>query len=101
MAIVGSVNVDIKFHDPFPRADYIALCAREGRVVTDDGYARWRDTCERLSGEMSVERRLAKLGEQLQGSFATLGVASKDAAGALNALGSAFARTDLLARDDR
>lgn len=94
----GGVEVSIKFHDPFPREAYVELCVREGREVTADGYERWRDTCERLSGDMSTERRIAKLGAHLAGAFAELGVSAGEASAALDQLGIALQPTVALAK---
>jgi len=98
MASSITLNAEIKFHDPFPRDAYLSVCVDEGRAFTEDGYVQWRDTCERLSGDMSTERRIQKLGAQLQGAFSQLGVSASQASSAIGALGVALSTRPGLVR---
>jgi hypothetical protein len=94
-------DLQVVFHDPFTKADYAAICVREGRAFTEEGYEQWRDTCERLSGDMSTERRIAKLGAALQDSFSALGVTAAQASTALGALGVALSQPGLAKKENR
>lgn len=96
--LVMNLSAEIKFHDPFPRADYVSVCVRDGREATEEGYEQWRDTCERLSGDMSTERRIGKLGEKLSGAFAELGVSASQASTAIGALAVALGKTNKIAK---
>lgn len=96
----GDLRADIVFHDPFPRGDYIAMCVRDGREVTEEGYEQWRDTCERLSGDMSTERRIAQLGKNLGEAFAAIGASAEQASTALGALAVAIQQQPGLAKKE-